>query len=270
VAITLNNAINSPLLYSSNAPSQLEARILPQEWNELGVQSRTRLGDFSIYAGVVSGLNSEFFRKYNWIGGGYQKQFENINADNLAYTVGLEFGDVVYDRGISVHYYTGDTQNNRYKLDKLIVPATVNVYTALLQWKFFDRLGIMTEHVKGSLQNSEEVALANATLSGVAKPKSFAALGSKADLQMYQLNFDVTETVNIFSQYEHVNTFAATEGTITKDPRYEVIHNGYGLSYKMDEITHIKMHYYKEKTKLDGLPETKHFVLSFNMDTGEF
>ena len=270
VAITLNNAINSPLLYSSNAPSQLEARILPQEWNEMGVQSRTRLGDFSIYAGVVSGLNSEFFRKYNWIGGGYQKQFENINADNLAYTVGLEFGDVVYGRGISVHYYTGDTQNNRYKLDKLIVPATVNVYTALLQWKFFDRLGIMTEHVKGSLQNSEEVALANATLSGVAKPKSFAALGSKADLQMYQLNFDVTETVNVFSQYEHVNTFAATEGTITRDPRYEVVHNGYGLSYKMDEITHIKMHYYKEKTKLDGLPETKHFVLSFNMDTGEF
>ena len=270
VRITLNNALNSPLLFTSNEPSQLEARILPQEWNELGLQSKTRLRDWSIYAGVISGLNSEFFRKYNWIGGGYQKQFENINADALAYTVGLEWGDVVYGRGISLHYYTGDTQQNRYKLDKLTVPATVNVYTALFQWKLFNRLGLVAEHVKGSLQNSEAVALANATLSGVAKPKSFAAIGSEADLQVYQINFDVTDSLTIFTQYEHVNTFAAVEGTITTDNRYEVNQDGFGFAYKMDEITHIKAHYYKENTKLDGLPETKHFVLSLNMDTGEF
>lgn len=270
VGITLNNAMNSPLMYSSNEASQLEARIVPQEWNEMGLQTKTRLGDWSIYAGIVSGLNSEFFRKYNWVGGGYQKQFENINADQLAYTAGLEWGDVVWGRGISVHYYEGDTQKNRYKLDKLIVPATVRIYTAMAQWKFFDRVGIVTEHIRGTLQNSESIALANATLSGVAKPKSFAAVGSQAALQMYQLNVDVTDTLNIFSQYEHVNTFMQVEGTIAKDPRYDVIHNGYGFAYKLDEITHIKAHYYKEKTKLEGLPETSHFVLSFNLDTAEF
>lgn len=270
VGITLNNAMNSPLMYSSNEASQLEARIVPQEWNEMGLQTKTRLGDWSIYAGIVSGLNSEFFRKYNWVGGGYQKQFENINADQLAYTAGLEWGDVIWGRGISVHYYEGDTQKNRYKLDKLIVPATVRIYTAMAQWKFFDRVGFVTEHIRGTLQNSEAIALANATLSGVAKPKSFAALGSQAALQMYQLNVDVTDTLNVFSQYEHVNTFMQVEGTIAKDPRYDVIHNGYGFAYKLDEITHIKAHYYKEKTKLEGLPETKHFVLSFNLDTAEF
>ncbi len=270
VGITLNNAMNSPLMYSSNEASQLEARIVPQEWNEMGLQTKTRLGDWSIYAGIVSGLNSEFFRKYNWVGGGYQKQFENINADQLAYTAGLEWGDVIWGRGISVHYYEGDTQKNRYKLDKLTVPATVRIYTAMAQWKFFDRVGIVTEHIRGTLQNSESVALANATLSGVAKPKSFAALGSQAALQMYQLNVDVTDTLNIFSQYEHVNTFMQVEGTIAKDPRYDVIQNGYGFAYKLDEITHIKAHYYKEKTKLEALPETTHFVLSFNLDTAEF
>ncbi len=270
VGITLNNAMNSPLMYSSNEASQLESRIVPQEWNEMGLQTKTRLGDWSIYAGIVSGLNSEFFRKYNWVGGGYQKQFENINADQLAYTAGLEWGDVIWGRGISVHYYEGDTQKNRYKLDKLTVPATVRIYTAMAQWKFFDRVGIITEHIRGTLQNSESVALANATLSGVAKPKSFAALGSQAALQMYQLNLDVTDTLNIFSQYEHVNTFMQVEGTIAKDPRYDVIQNGYGFAYKLDEITHIKAHYYKEKTKLEALPETTHFVLSFNLDTAEF
>lgn len=270
VAITLNNAINSPLLFASNEPSQLEARILPQEWNEVGIQSKTRLADFSVYAGIISGLNSEFFRKYSWIGTGYQKQFETINADQLAYTAGIEWGDVIYGRGIRLHYYTGDTQQNRFKLDKLTVPATVNVWTVMAQWKFFNRLGILSQHVQGTLQNSEDVALANATLSGVAKPKSFAAIGSKAELQMYQINFDVTENLNLFMQYEHVNTFAEVEGSISEDPRYNVIQNGYGLAYKLDEITHLKMHYFTEKTKLEGLPETKHFVMSFNIDTAEF
>ncbi|AZZ38208.1 hypothetical protein CIK05_15835 [Bdellovibrio sp. qaytius] len=270
LGITLNNSLKSPLLFVSNAPSQLEERIVPQEWNELGLQSKTRLNDWSIYAGVVSGLNSEFFRKYNWVGGGYQKQFENINADQLAYTAGVEWGDVVYGRGVSVHYYEGDTQKNRYKLDKLVVPAKVKIWTAMAQWKFFDRVGVVTEHIKGELENSEKIALANATLSGVAKPKSFAAVGAAAELQMYQLNVDVTEDVNIFAQEEHVNTFSEVEGTISADPRYEVNQKGYGFAYKMDEITYIKAHYYTEKTKLDSLPETKHFVLSLNIDTGEF
>lgn len=270
VGITLNNVMNSPLMYSSNEASQLEGRMVPQEWNEMGLQSKTRLGDWSLYAGVISGLNSEFFRKYNWVGGGYQKQFENINADSLAYTAGLEWGDVIWGRGISVHYYTGETQKNRYKLDKLTVPATVNIYSAMAQWKFFDRIGLVGQHIKGTLQNAEAVALANATLSGVAKPKSFAAVGSKAFLQMYQANFDVTEKLNIFVQHEHVNTFQQTQGTISADPRYDVKQDGYGFAYKLDEITHIKAHYFRENTKLTGLPETKHFVLSFNLDTAEF
>ena len=269
VNITLNNAMNSPLLYSANKPSQLEARILPQEWSEMGIQSKTRLGDFSIYAGIVSGLNSEFFRKEVWVGGGYQKQFETINANSLAYSVGLEWGDVVWGRGISAHYYTGDTQKNRYKLGKLTVPSKVEITTLLAQWKFFDRIGVVTQHVRGTLENSEMIAVANTTLPGIVKPKN-ASIGSEAELQMYQLNYDATETLNVFYQYEHVNTFKGVEGSITADPRYNVIHQGGGFAYKMDEITHIKAHYYRENTKLDGLPETKHFVLSLNMDTGEF
>lgn len=269
VVITLNNATNSPLMYASNKPSQLEFRILPQEWNEMGVQSRTRLGDFSIYAGVISGLNSEFFRKETWVGDGYQKQFETINANQLAYTVGLEWGDVIYGRGVSVHYYTGDTQKNRYKLGKLTDPAKLQVTTALLQWKFFDRLGVVSQYIKGNLQNSEKIAVANTTLAGIVKPKN-ASIGSEAELQMYQLNYDITEDITIFGQREHVNTFKEVDGSIAKDPRYDVTQSGYGFAYKLDEITHIKAHYYKEHTELFNLPETKHFVLSFNMDTGEF
>ncbi|WP_373998867.1 hypothetical protein [Bdellovibrio bacteriovorus] len=268
--IALGSVQTKPHMYASILASDLEARMIPLNWTETGVQVEQKFSDFTARLGVVSGLNSEFFRTYNWIGGGYQRHFETTNADDLATLASIEWGSVAKGKGFALSYYAGNTTGNRYKVDKLKEDAEVTLWTLMGGYKF-GGFGFSGEVIEGTLENSNLVSAANATLGGLAKPKAFAPLGHKARLESLQIYYDFASIrLTPFLKWEHVNTFEEVEGNINKNPRYDVTRNSGGLMWFFDQGAFLKAQYATEVTELDGLPETYQANIAFGFDIDSF
>lgn len=270
IIISLGSVLTKPHRYPSIIASDVEARMIPYSWNEMGIQVQQKMfGFLTARAALVSGLNSEFFRTYNWVGGGYQRHFEYNNADNLATLFNLEFGDLKKAKGFALSYYSGNTTDNRHKLGKVSVEAEVKILSAMTNYKY-KGFGITAQVLRGELQNSDLVVLGNATLGGLAKPKAFAPLGHKAELESLQVSYDFTSDFTVFLKGEHVNTFADVEGNVNKNPRYDVSTRSAGLMWFWDQAAFMKAEYLRERTELPGLPETYQASLSFGFDLDKF
>ncbi|MFV8256423.1 hypothetical protein ACNQKP_01385 [Bdellovibrio bacteriovorus] len=268
--ISLGSVLTKPHKYPTILASDLEGRMIPLGWTETGAGIEQKYKGFTGRVSLVSGLNSEFFRTYSWVGGGYQRHFESMNADNLATLFSLEFGSVSKGAGIAVSQYSGDTTDNRYKVDKLKVPAVVRITSVMGNYKW-KGLGIAAEYIEGSLDNSDKVSAANATLGGLAKPKAFAPLGHKARLESVQLSYDwETPGLVFFLKAEHVNTFADVQGSIVKNPRYDVSRRSGGFMWMWDTAAFMKVQYARDKTELEGLPETYQANVAFGFDLSAF
>lgn len=268
--ISLGSILTKPHRYPSIIASDVEARMIPYSWNEMGLQVQQKMfGFLTARAALVSGLNSEFFRTYNWVGGGYQRHFEYNNADNLATLLNIEFGDLKKAKGFALSYYSGNTTDNRHKLGKVSVEAEVKILSAMTNYKC-KGFGIAAQVLRGELQNSDLVVLGNATLGGLAKPKAFAPLGHKAELESLQLSYDFTSDFTVFVKGEHVNTFADVQGSVNKNPRYDVSTRSAGFMWFWDQAAFMKAEYLRERTELLGLPETYQASLSFGFDLDKF
>nr|BFD65639.1 hypothetical protein HAGR004_06610 [Bdellovibrio sp. HAGR004] len=268
--ISLGTVLSKPHRYPTILASDLEARMIPLGWTETGVSVEQKYRGFTGRLSLVNGLNSEFFRSYSWVGGGYQRHFENMNADNLATVASIEWGSVAKGTGVAIAQYVGDTTDNRYKVDKLKVPGEVRITTVMGNYKW-NGFGIAAEYIEGSLTNADKVSAANATLGGLAKPKAFAPLGSKARLESVQLSYDwAAPGLTFYVKAEHVNTFADVMGNITKNPRYDVSRRSGGFMWMWDTAAFMKVQYSRDKTELQGLPETYQANVAFGFDLSAF
>lgn len=264
IRIGLGSIMTNPNNTISPAPSRLEQNMIPVGWNEVGIQVEYKWQDLKTRLAVVNGLNSEFFRTYNWIGGGYQRHFEGANTEGKAVVFNLEYGNVEYAQGIAISYYQGDAAKNRYKQDKLSVSSEVKLFSALGNYRLGDFI-FTGEYIRGFLGNAAAVVNANTNLGGLAQPKAFASLGSEAVLRVAQISYDIVESLAVYAKYEYVNTFLVVEDTITDLPRYEVEYQALGLRWIIDENSQLKIEAGTEKTQLDGLPKTAHYTASFVM-----
>lgn len=268
--ISLGTVLSKPHRYPTILASDLESRMIPLGWTETGVSVEQKYRGFTGRLSLVNGLNSEFFRSYSWVGGGYQRHFENMNADNLATVASIEWGSVAKGTGVAIAQYVGDTTDNRYKVDKLKVPGEVRITTVMGNYKW-NGFGIAAEYIEGSLTNADKVSAANATLGGLAKPKAFAPLGSKARLESVQLSYDwAAPGLTFYVKAEHVNTFADVMGNITKNPRYDVSRRSGGFMWMWDTAAFMKVQYSRDKTELQGLPETYQANVAFGFDLSAF
>lgn len=267
--VALGSVWTKPHLYPTILVSDLEERMLPLNWTEMGVQVEQKWESLTGRLGLVSGLNSEFFRTYSWIGGGYQRHFESSNADNLATLVSLEWGTLSKGQGLGLSFYNGNTTGNRYKVDKLKDEASVTLWTVMGAYQWGD-FGVSGEVIQGELQNSDKVASANATLGGLAKPKAFAPIGHKARLESLQVSYTPVADWTLFVKAEHVDTFADVEGSINKNPRYNVNKRSGGFQWRWDTAAFMKFQYAREKTELAGLPETYQAQIAMGFDLDSF
>lgn len=262
--ISLSSILTSPKRHLNVQTSDAEVRMIPVGWTEIGLQTEKRFGPVKFGAAIINGLDSEFFNSPTWIGNGYQRQFENINADDLASLFNIEFGSIKEAQGFAIARYQGNTQNNRYKKDKLTVSANVTLVSALLNYKI-GRFGIMGQSIWGTLENSDAVSAANNNMTNNVKPKQ-PNLGEKAILQTAQISYALTDDLTIYIQREHVNSFVEIRGNNFIDPRYDTEINSIGLSQWWDRYCFIKVQYGKEKTQLVGLPETTNLRIAFGFD----
>lgn len=262
--ISLGSLLTNPKKRLAVNASDAEARMLPEGWTEVGVQAEKRFGPLKIGCGIVNGLDSELFNSPTWVGAGYQRRFESVNADDVAGLLNIEYGSVRDAYGMAIAGYYGDTQRNRYKTDKLLVPAHLMIVSALVNYRF-GRVGIMGQGIWGNLENSDAVSAANNNLSSKIKP-SQPNMGSRAALQTIQLSYMLTDDLGIYLQREHVNTFEEIAGNNFIDPRYDSETNSIGFAQWWDQYMFVKVQYGKEKTQLTGLPETSDLRIAFGFD----
>lgn len=271
VPISLGNVQRKYVIYPSVYSSAAEGSMIPAEWRELGFQLQKRFdSNFNIQLLATSGLNSEFFRTYNWVGGGNQKQFETVNAENWAGTIVLEYGDVATSDGVALGVYYGETSGNRHKLRKLNDKATLMIGSLMGTWTWIDDLTVRGQIIRGSLSNSDKVSLANSTLAASVNPGAYSQLGSTAQMEMAEVSYRFLQgdesATRGFVSYEHVDSMVDVEGAVIKNDRFNQLFSSVGLMQIWDKIFFAKLQYTKHSNALSGLPATDDYQLALGFD----
>ncbi len=271
IPVSLSNVQESYLLYPSVFTSSLEPSMIAPEWREMGVEFQKRWEtDINVRLLVTSGLNSELFRKHNWVGGGYQKRFEDVNGENVAGTVVVEYGNVARDNGIAASLYYGETSGNRFKRNKLDVSAAVTLGSVYGRWTFFDDLEIRGQAIQGTLTHSDKVSLANNTLAAALNPGAYSSLGHKAQLEMGEISYrflnDDESSSKVFASYQHVDTMVEVEGSILRDDRFNQAASSFGLMQVWQKIFFVKAQYTKNSNALAALPSMDEYIVGFGFD----
>lgn len=259
---------HKPTEYFSVTRNRSEARILPSTWRSVGlgmsgafsVGSETKVLHQTV---LVQGLNSEFFRKYNWIQDGAGRKFETTYADNLALATRWDLASEDRTRAVGVSLYYGDSSQNRQKVDKLTVEANVLIWDVHGFWES-PTWTVRALYLRGYLQNSEEVSTQNATLGGAANPGAFAALGKEAELYFLEAAYNIGNTINrfdLFARFDSFDPMKEVAGNINRDPRFRETSWTTGLAYKPRPELVAKLQYSQIRSGLDALP-TAHEVMA--------
>eukprot|EP00487_Bulimina_marginata_P012684 TRINITY_DN911_c0_g1_i1.p1 TRINITY_DN911_c0_g1~~TRINITY_DN911_c0_g1_i1.p1 ORF type:complete len:130 (-),score=27.00 TRINITY_DN911_c0_g1_i1:19-408(-) len=73
VPVSLGTDFHKPDQYFSTERSWSEATLIPQVWNETGINLISRWQNLTAQTLITTGLNSEYFRTYNWVATGASK-----------------------------------------------------------------------------------------------------------------------------------------------------------------------------------------------------
>lgn len=251
-----------PTEYFTTTRNRSEAKILPSTWRAMGFGIHGAFGDgFDYQAVVVQGLNSEFFRKYNWIKNGANRAFETTYADDLAYALRVDYGAKETYRKIGASVYYGNSSQNRHKTDKLTSDAGVLIWDVHAIWES-ETWTFRALYLYGYLQNSEDISAANATLGGAANPGAFAALGKEAEASFAEVGYNLQSLAPAFFsvrtdgfiRYDSVDPMKVTAGAIYSDPRFKETAWTAGLNFKPRPELVAKIQYSQIKSGLAAIP----------------
>jgi len=260
--IGLSSILHKPDQYLTVLRHRSEAAMLPAVWNETGVGVFGEVANFHYQAQVVSGLNSEYFRTYDWVASGHQKRFEHVNADDLAYALRLDYGNFKKGSAVGVAYYYGNTTGNRHKSNKVQGDGTVSILAvsgAFVQGPWILR----GQYLNGTLSDADAITQSNKTTPGL-KPGNFAQLGSKSEAFFVEAGVDLGQftpvPITIFANIDYSNPLAEVEtGTATK--RYENTWTSVGVNYfPIPEIV-LKAEVGRQQVAVSSIPDTNFFAL---------
>ncbi len=260
VPVGLNSQRHLPSLYLSTMRNISETTILPNTWHESGITAYGKLGEYINYqAMVMTGLNSEFFNSHHWIREGNQKRFESVNADNLAFALRVDLGDVVGSH-IGVSYYIGNTNENRNK-QQLDSSGTVSIAEV---HGVYDKYNIRLRGLAllGTLSDSDTISMANHNLPNALEAKR-TPIGHQSLVYLMEVGYNISSLFNYnkeitpFIKYDYVNSMYKTEGVTQADDRYETTTTTIGMAYFVTPEIVVKADYsttsYGVKSKIEDL-----------------
>lgn len=265
VPVGLGTDLHKPAQYLTTGRHWSEATLIPQVWHETGVNFIGHWQGFTGQALVTTGLNSEFFRTYNWVATGHQKRFEQVNADDLAYTIRLDYGDVKKGKGIGVSFYTGDTSGNRNNSNKISGDGNLTLWGIHGVWESKSWL-FRGQYLSGTLEDSQEITLANKTTPGL-KPGNFAQLGSEAESAFFeaaynsQSLFSLSKPLYFFAAYEYANPTKKVAQGAPID-RFNIQEVSIGMNYLPIPELVFKVQIAQQMYAQDNLDDTHTFSLS--------
>lgn len=246
---------DEPTQYSTGYVSEAENAILPIGWDETGFEIS---GDFLLNSDsefpkiaykmyVISGLDNSAFNSLNWIRQGHQTRFEMINADDLAYSVRLDY-NFNKTNLIGLNVYAGNTSGNRSKND-FTSPALLTFGDLHFNFEWYP-FKIRGYGFYGYLQNSEALSVANRNISNNLNvkrtPVAENAVSGYLDLGVDMFGIFSTKKATqlyLFGRFDYVDTMYKTQGLIFGNPKYERKTSTIGLNYYPHPNIVFKTHY---------------------------
>jgi hypothetical protein len=265
VPVGLGTDLHKPSQYFSTERSWSEATLIPQVWNETGINLISKWESFTAQTLITTGLNSEYFRTYNWVATGHQKRFESVNSDDLAFTLRLDYGDLQAGNGIGVSFYTGNTSGNRNSTE---VVGDGNLTIIGLHGAYsYNNWKIRAQYLLGNLDDSAAITAANKVTPGL-QPGNYAQLGSEAESVFVELGynsqsmFNLTKPLYFYTTYEYANPIKKVEdGGIATD-RFDMQSVAFGINYNPIKDIVLKAQVSQQMYALDSLDDTTGFSLS--------
>jgi hypothetical protein len=220
------NAHHLPQAYFGTARPEGETSLVPVVWHETGVEVFGELGEFRYRLQLVNGLDSTGFSSRDWIRGGHQGRFEEVNAANLAKVFRLEY------RGVAglvagASFYRGETSGNRPKPDMEGIDAPVTIVTGEVR---LDR-GLWRGRatwLSGDLANADEVSRKNSRLStNLGVPRTPVA--ARAQAWGVELGCNVLhwlapgsrDALLPFARFERYDSMQSVDEGFFADPRFD-------------------------------------------------
>jgi hypothetical protein len=251
IPVGLASVNDEPPEYFATTRAEMEAEMIPTNWYEIGVQGEASYGRVDVSAAVVNGLNSAEFSAANWIVRGNQQKFEDVAAEDLAFTgrVDVRFGEESF-AGLSG--YIGDSADNRRKSTLLDggeeVSALVSVVDAHLQVREgpWTARGVV---LYGHLQNSGVVADNNRGLSNNLNakrtPVGSDALGYRVEggVDVLSLLASTDQRLDVFGRHSFYDTQWRTDGSVSDDPLWKRSVIAAGLNWHVVEPVVVKAEY---------------------------
>ena len=234
VPVGLGTDLHKPTQYFATQRYWSEATLIPQVWHETGINLVSKWHDFTAQTLITTGLNSEFFRTYNWIATGHQRRFETVNADDLAFTLRVDYGDIKAGKGIGISYYTGDTSGNRNNNTKVEGDGNLTIFGLHGAYSYENWL-VRGQYLFGKLDDSEGITNANKTTPGL-QPGNFSQVGSEAESSFLEVSynsqdlFNLTKPLYLYTTYEYANPVKKVEQGLATE-RFEKQSFALGINY---------------------------------------
>ena len=262
VPIGLTSMLHKPNQYLTVMRHRSEAAMIPAVWNENGIGIYGEMADFHYQAQIISGLNSEYFRTYDWAASGHQKRFEHVNGDDLAFAGRLDYGNFKKGSAVGVAYYYGNTSGNRHKSNKINVDGTVSIVSVAAAYVEGPWI-LRGQYLYGTLSDSDAITQANKTTPGL-RPGNFAQLGSQSQAFFVEAGIDLNHftslPLTVFANIDYSNPLMEVEtGTATQ--RFENTWTSVGINYFPIPQIVIKAEAGLQQVAVASIPDTNFFAL---------
>ncbi|WP_233582828.1 hypothetical protein [Corallococcus sp. CA053C] len=251
-----------PTDYLGTIRAEAETRLIPNTWNDMGMQLRwDSPWGVRLTGQVVNGLDSTAFNSNQWVARGLQKRFELVRASDLAAVLRADvkrFPGFVF--GVSAYY--GGTTRNRPKPDLVkqcddanpnvvapcgYVSAPLFVTDAHLS---VDRGGWRAHAMVmyGHLGNAAAVSARNARLSNLLNvlrtPVSDNALSAWGELGYDiapALGLDGNHRLEPYVRIDYMDSQFKPRAELFDNPRFERTVYTVGTSYTLAGLAVIKL-----------------------------
>jgi hypothetical protein len=159
VPVGVTNEFHEPTVYHGVWRPQVEQKIIPSTWRDIGVMAFGTVKDLSYKAAVLNGMRSDLFDDDDWIRDGRYKG-RKVNAENLAFVLNLNY-DVSQRLKVGGSYYQGKAGEG---LGATVVSAsekegTIKLWEVHAQYRV-KGLGVRGLFTKGTLDGNSALEAA--------------------------------------------------------------------------------------------------------------
>ncbi len=252
------NLIHEPPFFFGNNRPEVERRIIPSTWREIGVGLFGEIiPDLTYTTYVINGMNAEGFSPKG-IRGGRQKGSQAL-AENLAFVGRLDYAPTsVPGLSIGTSMYLGNSgQNQQYAGQKPDV--FTQLYEAHVQWKY-KGLELRALGSFGFIDDADILSAAKGQTIGKSNYGWYTEVGY--DILPLILP-DTTQYLAPFFRYEMYDTIASAPAGFEDDPFQDQKIFQFGLQYKPIPNVVIKADYRNFTSKGGQLPDDFNIGLGF-------